>query len=40
MGWLRHDSMHRRWARWTWPLWVYVSISGVVVYLMLHHLYL
>ncbi len=40
LGWLRRDSMHRRWARWTWPLWVYVSISGVVVYLMLHHLYL
>lgn len=40
LGWLRHDGRHRRWARWTWPLWVYVSISGVVVYLMLHHLYL
>lgn len=39
LGWLRRDGRHRRWARWTWPLWVYVSISGVVVYLMLHHLY-
>src|SRR5271163_2071726 len=25
---------HRRIARWTWPLWIYVSITGVVVYLM------
>lgn len=28
--------MHRRLARWTFPLWLYVSITGVVVYLMLH----
>ncbi len=40
LGWMRRDGRHRRWARWTWPLWVYVSVSGVVVYLMLHHLYL
>lgn len=25
---------HRRIARWTWPLWMYVAISGVVVYVM------
>jgi len=25
-------------ARWTFPLWLYVSISGVVVYLMLYHI--
>ncbi len=30
---------HRRIARWTLPLWLYVSVSGVVVYLMLYHLY-
>ncbi len=29
---------HRRIARWTLPLWLYVSVSGVVVYLMLYHL--
>jgi putative membrane protein len=29
---------HRRIARWTFPLWVYVSITGVLVYLMLYHL--
>jgi putative membrane protein len=29
---------HRRIARWTWPIWMYVSITGVVIYLMLYHL--
>ena len=29
---------HRRLARWVWPVWIYVSISGVVVYLMLYQL--
>lgn len=28
--------MHRKLARWTFPLWLYVSITGVVVYFMLH----
>lgn len=28
---------HRRIARWTWPIWMYVSITGVVIYLMLYH---
>jgi len=30
---------HRKIARWTWPLWMFVGISGVVVYLMTVHLY-
>ncbi len=30
---------HRRIARWTWPLWVYVGVSGVVVYVMAVHIY-
>ncbi len=30
---------HRKIARWTWPIWMYVSVTGVVVYLMLYHLY-
>lgn len=34
----RFDS-HRRIARWTWPLWMFVGISGVVVYVMAVHLY-
>ncbi len=27
---------HKRLARWVWPVWIFVSISGVVVYLMLY----
>jgi putative membrane protein len=30
---------HRRLARWTWPLWMYVSVTGVIIYLMLYRLY-
>jgi putative membrane protein len=30
---------HRRIARWTLPAWFYVSVTGVVVYAMLYHLY-
>lgn len=29
---------HRRIARWTWPLWMYVSMTGVIVYLMLYQM--
>ena len=29
---------HRSLARWTLPIWLYVSVTGVVVYLMLYHL--
>lgn len=29
---------HRRLARVTWPIWMYVSVTGVVVYWMLYHL--
>jgi len=30
---------HRAIARWTYPLWLYVSITGVIVYVMLYHLF-
>ena len=30
---------HRRIARWTLPIWFYVSVTGVVIYFMLYHLY-
>jgi uncharacterized membrane protein YozB (DUF420 family) len=30
---------HRRWARITFPIWVYVSVTGVIVYAMLYHLW-
>lgn len=29
---------HKVWARITWPIWMYVSVTGVVVYFMLYHL--
>jgi uncharacterized membrane protein YozB (DUF420 family) len=32
-------NRHKRIARWTLPIWLYVSVTGVVVYLMLYHLY-
>lgn len=30
---------HRRLARWTWPLWMYVSVTGVLIYLLLYHIF-
>ena len=30
---------HVRIARWTYPIWLYVSVTGVMVYLMLYHLW-
>lgn len=35
----RVDARHRALARWTWPLWMYVSVSGVVVYWLLYQAY-
>ncbi len=32
-------ATHRKVARWTWPLWIYVSITGVIIYLMLYQFY-
>jgi putative membrane protein len=32
-------ELHKRIARWTLPLWLYVSVTGVVVYWMLYHFY-
>ena len=30
---------HKRIARWTWPLWMYVSVTGVVIYLLLYRIF-
>lgn len=30
---------HRRIARWAYPIWLYVSVTGVVVYVMLYQIY-
>jgi uncharacterized membrane protein YozB (DUF420 family) len=35
-GLKRNDERHRRIARWTLPMWLYVSVTGVVVYWMLY----
>ena len=40
--WLvRHKRFreHARWARWTYPIWLYVSVTGIVVYFLLYHVY-
>ena len=35
----RKFENHRRIARWTYPIWLYVSITGVIVYLLLYQIY-
>jgi uncharacterized membrane protein YozB (DUF420 family) len=30
---------HKKIARWTWPLWLYVSVTGVVIYLLLYQIF-
>jgi putative membrane protein len=30
---------HKKVARWTWPLWIYVSVTGVTVYLLLYRIF-
>ncbi len=32
----RKWERHKRWARWTFPVWLYVSVTGVIVYMMLY----
>jgi putative membrane protein len=32
-------ELHKKIARWTWPLWMYVSVTGVVVYLILYQIF-
>ena len=35
-GYKRQLEKHRKVARWTFPIWLYVSVTGVLVYLMLY----
>lgn len=37
LAWRRRYETHRRIARWTFPIWMYVSVTGVLVYVMLYH---
>jgi uncharacterized membrane protein YozB (DUF420 family) len=34
----RFDA-HKRLARWTWPLWMYVSVTGVLIYFLLYKIF-
>lgn len=36
---LAYRAKHRRVVRWAYPIWLYVSVTGVVVYAMLYHLW-
>lgn len=36
-AWRGRFEAHRALARWTWPLWMYVSVTGVAIYLLLYH---
>ena len=38
-AWLERFDKHRLIARWTLPLWFYVSVTGVIVYFMVYQLY-
>ncbi|MCC6539490.1 MAG: DUF420 domain-containing protein [Bryobacterales bacterium] len=37
-AWAARFDQHRRIARWTLPIWLYVSVTGVIVYWMLYRL--
>jgi putative membrane protein len=38
-AWSERFDRHRRIARWTLPIWFYVSVTGVVIYVLLYHVY-
>jgi len=38
LGFKERFDEHRRIARWTYPVWLYISVTGVVIYWMNHHL--
>jgi len=35
----RQFDRHKKIARWTWPVWMYVSITGVLIYFLLYHIF-
>lgn len=35
----RRFRAHARLARWTYPVWIYVSVTGIAVYVLLYHVY-
>ena len=38
-AWKKRFDLHKRIARWTFPAWLYVSVTGVMVYWLLYRLY-
>jgi uncharacterized membrane protein YozB (DUF420 family) len=38
-AWKADFIKHVRIARWTLPIWLYVSVTGVIIYVMLYHLF-
>lgn len=39
LAWRQQFERHRRLARWTWPIWMYVSVTGVLIYLLLYRIF-
>lgn len=39
LAWRRRFHAHARLARWTFPIWAYVSVTGLLVYLLLYQVY-
>jgi uncharacterized membrane protein YozB (DUF420 family) len=37
LGLRQRLETHRRLARWAWPIWIYVSLTGVMIYVLLYH---
>lgn len=35
----RRFEAHKRIARWTWPIWMYVSVTGVLIYFLLYQIF-
>lgn len=39
LGLRERFETHRRLSRWTWPIWMYVSVTGVIIYLLLYQIF-
>jgi uncharacterized membrane protein YozB (DUF420 family) len=37
-AWRQRFEAHKKVTRWLWPVWMFVSVSGILVYFMLYHL--
>lgn len=35
----RRFDLHKKIARWTWPIWMYVSVTGVLIYFLLYQIF-